>query len=46
MLRFQEANGVRLPQRAAAKRMSTAEAKEIARAAGERQKAEGRRQGW
>ena len=46
VLRFQEANGVKLPQRAAAKRMSTAEAKEIARAARERQKAEGRRQGW
>ena len=46
VLNFQKSNGIRLPQRAAPKRMSTAEAKEIARAARDRAKAEGRQTGW
>lgn len=46
VLRFQSANGIRLPQRSTPKRMSTAEAKEIARAAREKAKEEGRRSGW
>jgi hypothetical protein len=46
VLQFQRANGVKLPERATRKRMSTAEAKEIARAAREREKAAGRRSGW
>ena len=46
VMRFQQANGIRLPQRSAPKRMSTAEAKEIARAARERAKEQGRRSGW
>ena len=46
VLEFQRYNGVRLPERATRKRMSTAEAKEIARAAREREKAAGRRSGW
>jgi hypothetical protein len=46
VLRFQSANGIRLPQRTTPKRMSTAEAKEIARAARDRAKEQGRRSGW
>ena len=46
VLAFQRSNGVKLPERAPRKRMSTAEAKEIARAARERQKAAGRQSGW
>lgn len=46
VLKFQQANGIVLPQRVAPKRMSTAEAKEIARAARERAKAQGRKSGW
>jgi len=46
VLEFQKSNGVRLPERAPRKRMSTAEAKEIARAARERDRAAGRRSGW
>ena len=46
VLRFQSANGIRLPQRLTPKRVSTAEAKEIARAARDRAKAEGRQSGW
>jgi hypothetical protein len=46
VLRFQSANGIRLPQRITPKRMSTAEAKEIAREARERAKQQGRRSGW
>jgi hypothetical protein len=46
VLKFQQANGVVLPQRMTPKRMSTAEAKEIARAARERAKAQGRKSGW
>jgi hypothetical protein len=42
VLRFQSANGVRLPQRSTPARMSTAEAKEIARAARDRAKQQGR----
>jgi len=46
VLEFQKNNGVRLPERAPRKRMSTAEAKEIARAARERDRAAGRQSGW
>jgi len=46
VLEFQRANGVKLPERATRKRMSTAEAKEIARAARERDRAAGRSSGW
>ena len=46
VLRFQSANGVRLPQRSTPTRMSTAEAKEIARAARDRAKEQGKRSGW
>ena len=46
VLRFQSANGIRLSQRTTPKRMSTAEAKEIARAARDRAKEQGRRSGW
>jgi hypothetical protein len=46
VLNFQKANGIRLPERGTKRRMSTAEAKEIARAARERAKAEGRQTGW
>ena len=46
VLAFQKANGIRLPERGAKRRMSTAEAKEIARAARDRAKAEGRQTGW
>ena len=46
VLAFQKANGIRLPERGAKRRMSTSEAKEIARQARERAKAEGRKTGW
>ena len=46
VLEFQRKNGVRLPERATRRRMSTAEAKEIARAARERERAMGRQSGW
>lgn len=46
VLNFQKANGIRMPQKAAPKRMSTAEAKEIARAARERQKQDGYGGAW
>lgn len=46
VLAFQKANGVVLPQKVTKTRMSTAEAKEIARAARERAKAQGKQSGW
>lgn len=46
VLEFQKANGVVLPQKLTKQRMSTAEAKEIARAARERAKMQGRQSGW
>jgi hypothetical protein len=46
VLSFQKQNGVKLPERAPRKRMSTAEAKEIARVARERDRVAGRQSGW
>mmetsp|Transcript_5529 Transcript_5529/g.14013 ORF Transcript_5529/g.14013 Transcript_5529/m.14013 type:complete len:377 (-) Transcript_5529:389-1519(-) len=46
VLNFQRANGIALPQRQTRARMSTAEAKEIARAARDRAKMQGRASGW
>jgi len=46
VLTFQKANGIRMPQRATPKRMSTAEAKEIARAARARAKQDGYGGSW
>lgn len=46
VLKFQRENGVVLPQKMTKQRMSTAEAKEIARAARERAKQQGRQSGW
>ena len=46
VLKFQKENGIVLPQKQVTKRMSTAEAKRIARAARERAKAQGRKSGW
>lgn len=46
VLTFQKANGVVLPQKLTKQRMSTAEAKEIARVARERAKQQGRQSGW
>ena len=46
VLAFQQANGIKLPQRKAPKRMSTADAKAIAQAARARAKTEGRASAW
>jgi hypothetical protein len=46
VMNFQKANGITLPQRVPPKRMTNAEAREIAREARERAKAEGKRTGW